>query len=178
MTVFLNSRYHSTVMSDRAPEFIDPVSLSARGLSYQGDKPLSCMQRLCDSLSDCGGSARYELEFLQEGRLHVIHGRIKAKLVLQCQNCLEELILTVDSQLKLGAVRTLEEVSRLSDAYEPLLMQDRKIALKDIIEEELLLALPIIPKHEYCGIDRQDFTATDEKPNPFSILVDLKKDWR
>ncbi len=73
---------------------------------------------------------------------------------------------------------------KLPDDFEPLLVdQEEKIDLKDIVEDELLLCLPTIPKHKSdctaVNAVQQNIGVATEKSNltknPFSILADFKK---
>lgn len=168
-------------MPDRAPEFIDPVVLAGRGECCRGELPVSSMERLCASLVDSRSAVGYELEFTKEGALLIVDGKVVGELVLECQVCLREMILCVDARMKLGIVKTLEEASRLPESCEPLIVTDRKIPLRDIVEEELLLSLPIIPRHEACEAEAASWGGEVEtenpakKPNPFAVLADLNK---
>jgi uncharacterized protein len=89
----------------------------------------------------------------------------------------------IDCLIKLGVVTSIDQANRLPEDYEPLLVEEGKIPLKNIIEDEILLILPAFPKHPYhCFVQKfghinvvplaNDEQATPE--NPFSILAKLK----
>ena len=63
-----------------------------------------------------------------------------------------------------------------ADTEDDVLAITRSLDLRELIEDELLLAMPIVPRHEVCP--QPLVAATDEladdKPNPFAALMDLK----
>ncbi|MGR9105334.1 MAG: YceD family protein [Gammaproteobacteria bacterium] len=171
----LRSRYHFTVMPDRITQYLDPFIIAERRRTYRGMSPLNRFERLRDSLIDPRGDVRYELCFAKEDKVYTVTGQIRAELGLECSACLEKMILSVQAEPKLGIVSSLEEAARLSESYEPLLVTDRKVRILEIIEEELLLAIPIIPRHQQCRtINRIDTRPIPKTNTPFSILADLK----
>ena len=162
-------------MLDRNTEYFDPFIIAERGRSYKGAIPLSQLERLSDALIDNRGDVQYDLAFAKEDKICSVTGQVKADLFLECSVCLGEMIWGVSSDTKLGIAASLEEAARLPEAYEPLLVVERQLRIKEIVEDELLLAIPIIPRHEACRFE----TAVDghpmtERHNPFSILADLK----
>lgn len=169
-------------MLDRLPEYIDPLHLADKQAVLRGQIPLRGLDRLADMLYNDEGSIAVELFFGREGRLAKIEGQIKVSLPLKCQNCLEAVEWPVDSVVKLGIVSSIDQADRLPEDYEPLLVEGTNIPLKDIIEDELLLAIPAFPKHQHPCFDSKQNNNTDSslngKPsfpeNPFSILANLK----
>ena len=173
-------RYHCTVMSHQLPKYIDLVLFAEKERNLDGEIQLSTLSRLQDVLYDNSGSVVFELSFAKQGRLPVLHGSIQAMLKLRCQSCLQIIDWPIKSKFKLGIVATMDEANLLPDDYDPLLIEEEKIALKDIIEEELLLSVPAFPKHETnCFKSRQEIDISNnvlqpEPENPFSVLAKLK----
>jgi len=120
-------------MLDRLPKTIDPLHLADKRGELKGKIPLSCFDRLAEILLDDTGSIGVDLFFGREGKLAVIDGKIESVLNLVCQNCLQALEWPVDHAIKLGIVNSIEEAKRLPEDYEPLLLENEKILLKDII---------------------------------------------
>jgi uncharacterized protein len=82
---------------------------------------------------------------------------------------------SVEAHTKLGMVSSLDEAALLPEAYEPLLVIDRQLRIKEIIEDELLLAIPFTPRHAECRIVNPiDQPPMRDTNNPFSVLADLK----
>jgi uncharacterized protein len=169
-------------MLNRLPEIIEPLHLADKRGELKGQIPVAGLERIADLLFDESGVVIVELFFGREGRLAKIEGQIKTVLQLKCQSCLQAVEWTVDSMVKLGIVSSLDQASRLPEDYEPLLVSGESMVLNDIIEDELLLSLPVYPKHQYsCFVansnNKKNSSASDKKSpaeNPFSILATLK----
>ncbi len=168
-------------MLDRLPVFIDPLSFSERGKRLSGAIKLSELNRLSSQLLDNSGEVEVDLSFDKEGKLSTIQGVINANLMLECQSCLKQVVFKIDRNFKLGLVTTLEQADRLVSDTEPFMLQDKKILLSELVEDELLLALPDFPKHEYDCVDRNGLSKNNEIENeqkelnnPFSVLEKLK----
>jgi len=78
-------------------------------------------------------------------------------------------------------VNSLEQADRLASDCEPLILEDDKISLNELVEDELLLALPDFPRHDYPCIDREgvkpavhDIDEQIRSNNPFAVLAKLK----
>ncbi len=170
-------------MLERLPEYIDPLYLADKRGALKGRIPINSLSRLADILQNDEGTIFVELFFGREGRLAFCEGHIEAVLVLKCQNCLEAIELPVNSSIKLGIVVSIDQANKLPEEYEPLLVQEGNMLLKNIIEDELLLMLPTFPKHKSrCFVSNPNNSKVDLlfngdlslPENPFSILVNLK----
>lgn len=166
------------------PELIDPWRAVEAGAEFRGSLPLARMARLRESLREPTGEARFRLTFTRdpEGR-GVLDGEIEARLILTCQRCLEALEFPVLTTLDLVLVSGLDEAGLLPEDLDPLLVPEEPLRLADLIEDELLLALPQIPRHEpgACPVGGGLWTAvSDERragegANPFAVLGALKR---
>ncbi len=173
-------------MLARLPEYIDPLHLADKRGELKGQLSVSSLDRLADILFDDTGVVSVELFFGREGPLAKIEGRIETVLDLECQNCLQSLPWPVNHNIKLGIASSIDQADRLPGDYEPLLIEEEKILLKNIIEDELLLVLPTFPKHSHnCFAVKTnnqkpsnnkivDNKQTSSTENPFSILAKLK----
>lgn len=170
-------------MLDRLPVHIDPVSFAERGKRLSGKIKINEMSRLSEMLLDDSGEVEIDLSFDKEGRVPTIVGEIKANLILECQSCAEQFVLPVDKHFKLGLVQSLEQADRLASDCDPLMIQDDKVSLNELVEDEMLLALPDFPKHPYICLEQEEIEQgneliIDDEPtdsnNPFSVLAKLK----
>jgi uncharacterized protein len=170
-------------MLDQLPEYIDPLHLADKRGALKGRIPLSSLDRLAEMLDNDKGSVAVDFFFAREGSLAKIEGRIEAVLELKCQNCLQAVEWPVNSLIKLGIVTSIDQANRLPEDYEPLLVEEGKVLLKNIVEDELLLTLPAFPKHQYpCFVPNLAYNTLDSlvnaeqfsPENPFSILAKLK----
>lgn len=164
-------------MSDRLPAVFDPASFADKRRHLVGDVPLDSLDRLADLLLDKTGDAHLDLQFGRSGRLAWISGRVRSDLVLQCQFCLGPVPWPVDSALHLGVVTSVDEALRLPDSIEALIVgAGEEVSLADIVQDELLLAIPTIPRHADCRASGSGIPAQTSRPNPFTELARLKKD--
>ncbi|MFI3180708.1 MAG: YceD family protein [Methylococcales bacterium] len=169
-------------MQNRLPEIIDPTHLADKRGELHGQISLKRLTRLSEKLVSDEGIVMVDLYFGREGRTPKIDGSLKATLQLECQNCLEGVEFEIDHKVNLGVVITFEQVERLSEELEPLLLEEETIPLTTLVEDELLLHLPDYPKHSHDCIAnkviKKHTVAFDEavtkKPNPFSVLAKLK----
>ncbi len=173
-------------MSVRLPEFIDPWHFAEIGKELSGQIRLTDLPRLKEVLLDREGEADFLLRFYkgEKGRIHIT-GYIKAALSLECQRCLEPVSTSVASEVDVVVVEGYDEAKQLSDEYDPLLAGDRRIRLNEVIEDELILALPQVPMHpeDECKAVHERFNRSPgqanveqgaKKPNPFAVLEDFK----
>ncbi|MGR8933182.1 MAG: YceD family protein [Gammaproteobacteria bacterium] len=170
-------------MLEQLPELVDPLLCAEKRRSFKGEVALSALPRLADVLADTVGMAAVTMAFDKRERLAVVEGHVSAVVRLICQNCLETFDWPVNHDFKLAIVASPEAVRLVADPYEPLIVSEDKIPLKDIVEEELLLLLPAFPRHAEgnCGINQIRCGAAGSEQNerlrsdnPFSVLAKLK----
>jgi uncharacterized protein len=128
--------------------------------------------------------AEYEIRFGQDpqGRA-IVTGRVAAVLRLTCQRCLAEVEIPVNASIGLALIRRDEEADALPDHLDPWLVADDRVQPLEMIEDELLLAIPQIPRHPSgsCrarsdpGPDASIIGGADEPRQPFAILATLRK---
>ncbi len=166
-------------MVEHLPEYIDPLALADKHRQFKGVLPLSKMARMQDVLLHKDGEVTFELKFGKDGKYAVVTGMVEADLVLQCQCCMGPIPWSVRDSVSLAVVASIDEANLLPDSYEPLLLEQGKIPLSDIVQEELLLAVPTIPQHEQCEVsvakDNKPKPEVSGRPNPFAVLAKLKK---
>ncbi len=168
-------------MSNRLPDFIDPVRYADTKQALAGAVPFSRMQRLTDIVSNRDGVAEVELLFDVDAQgTRTVHGRVRTEVWLACQRCLQPMSLPVDSVISLGIIATEHDAERLPEAYDPLLVGDQPLPLAELVEDEILLTLPAFPRHEagVCvaatSVTQAPVAEAEEKPNPFAVLARLK----
>lgn len=170
-------------MSDQLPDTIKPQSLFDTGESVSGWTPLANLDRLAALLVNNIGDVETQLDFAKDAQgLRTIRGSIKAELPLQCQRCLQAVLYPVNIKLSLAMVINAEQSERLPQAYDPLLFVTSMLSLSALIEDELILALPLVAKHvdEAChmtnGASNSQVTVVEvaEKAHPFAALAQIK----
>lgn len=173
-------------MSGRLPDYVDFMRLARQGQVLSGDLSLARMQRLAASLRDTQGSARVRLEFdLDARRQPVLRSRVEAELVLECQRCLGDCNYAVSVETVYGLIEHEAQAKRLPDEYEPLLLNEEPMSPLELVEDELILAMPVVARHEdgdpACqpyNLRKQQDASTEtavEGSNPFAVLNRLKE---
>lgn len=163
------------------PEHIDPFRFAEQNLSLEGVVKIVDMHRLSASLSPHNDPVAVTLKFgVDEQGITFLKGHLETKLTLQCQRCMDPYIYEIMSDFVLGIVKTLEEADALPEGYEPALAKEGQLALRELIEDELILNLPIIPRHEPedCKVKLPLADAGWEQgkgENPFHVLESLKQ---
>jgi len=163
-------------MSGRLPDQIDLARALAGGRSFAGELALSELPRLRRTLCEAAGDVRFAIAFERDaqGRATVL-GRVDAVLPLECQRCLRPFGHRVSVEFALAAITRAEQADELPEHYDPLLIEDPLVRPRDLIEDELLLAVPLIPKHpsEHCGgaaAIADEASGEQARANPFAVL--------
>jgi uncharacterized protein len=161
------------------PKQIDPFQLADNNTTLKGDLSLSEMVRLTEFLCEKKGDVHIHLEFGRDAlNFAFMRGSIKTQLKLVCQRCGLPMSLSLEIPVEDSPVHSDEEAQQLPENYEPLLLTGDTMSLIAMVEEEILLSIPIVPKHSIaeCSIKPAQLIELEEKkedkPNPFS---DLKK---
>jgi len=171
--------YHRAPMSLALPERVDASRMVQARRSFHGKLPLASLKRLRGSLAADDGVAEYELEFgRDELGVDYLALHVDAELALTCQRTLEVFRQPVHIDQRLGLIRDEGEEAALPSGYEPLLITDGEINLADVIEDELILALPVVPLKPGEPLEWNDAPddepVEEEPPNPFAVLAKLK----
>ena len=113
-----------------------------------------------------------------------LHLSVHASFPMECQRCLTPVDVPLDVERSFRFVADEATAEALDEECdEDLLALSREFDLRELIEDELLMALPVVPRHEECptsvplASSDDDFeVANSEKPNPFAALAALRKD--
>jgi uncharacterized protein len=168
-------------MPSGLPEFLDPWRCADSEAEFTGLLALARFPRLRGLLSEADGHVTFRLRFSRDlARRAVVRGDVRARLRLICQRCLGPLEHTVEETFTLALVQGLDEMHRLPDRYEPLLAVGEIVRPLELLEDEMLLALPQIPTHPVgecepdgvssTGAEGLDDEATGES-RPFAVLA-------
>ena len=149
-----------------------------RNASFSGEIPLSKMPRLASLVMQDDAIIRVNFEFGSNAYQHAaIKGHYTAELTVQCQRCLEPMVQTIDQDFELLIDASEEDIQ--SFEVDTVYTSDGYVDVFEVIEDELILALPIISMHEdtSCNKYLQSDAAQDQatvKNNPFEVLKSLK----
>ena len=102
---------------------------------------------------------------------------------MECQRCLTPVDVPLDVERSFRFVADEATAEALDEECdEDLLALSREFDLRELIEDELLMALPVVPRHEECptSVPRPPPTTTlgwpIQKTQPFAALAALRKD--
>ncbi len=153
--------------------------------SFEGTLAIASLRRLCEALANSDGEVTFVLEFGRDSLdTSYVDVRASAPLTLTCQRSLEPFVLPVAVQTRLGLIRDERDEAGLPPDYEPLLVaEDGRLRPADVIEDELLLALPLVPVNPDCRLPDEvtgrdpdeDSAGEGHSENPFAVLRELKK---
>lgn len=171
--------YHRAPMSAALPDRVDVARQVQARRVFEGSLPLASMRRLRGSLANDEGEAHYSIEFGKDGLgVAYLALRVEAGLPLVCQRTLEVYVQRVVLDQRLGLIAREDQEASLPEGYEPLLVPDGQLALAEVVEDELILALPVVPLKPGAPLDWKDAAedaVEEEAPNPFAVLGALKK---
>lgn len=168
-------------MIDHLPERLDLLATADAGRELRGSLPLARLDRVVPLLSSNAGELQVSLILGKDpDGTRYLSGTIRGAVELQCQRCLEPLRFPLDLEFRLGIVRSNEAAQALHARYEPLIVGAEPTRIAEIVADEVLLALPLVPAHdadarchEFVKAYRSPEDAT--RDNPFAVLAGLKQ---
>jgi uncharacterized protein len=167
-------------------------AFAQEGLALTETTPLQNMERLAEETQGLQADSTVQWQALGELRPRAgaddeawLHLRAQATVPLTCQRCMGvvETPVEVDQWYRFVAS---EEIAMAEDdqSEEDLLVMEPQFNLLAVLEDELLMALPLVPMHEECPVapklqagdiaEPDDAGEPGEKPNPFAVLAQLK----
>ncbi|MGH8215775.1 MAG: YceD family protein [Rhodanobacteraceae bacterium] len=173
-------------MSASLPASVDAERMVAGRRFFEGTLPVAELPRLAEALADDHGNIDYRLDF-EQGELGgpQLHLRLRAGLMLECQRTLEPFEWPAAVDARLGLLADEDEAAALPADCDPLLLEGGTLSPRRVIEDELLLALPLVPVKPDSEALRGEWSAPAEGPqdavleepvtHPFAELRDMLK---
>ena len=159
------------------PKRFDPIHLGKVGFCGKGSLSVETMERLVERLCQRDGTLAVTLVLgRDESGVTVAKGDISGEFQLICQRCLETMSLPIALQYQCAFVQDERALERLPATYEPVIVTEY-VETSTMIEDEVLLALPIVALHDTpaCSARSQAVSSEDEKVSPFAVLSELLK---
>ena len=171
------------------PRRLDVEGCAKGGIVLEGDTPLADLPRLLEMAhAQARPAATDRAHWRVEGEARGsrggvpeiwLHLKADATMSLVCQRCLNPVRVDVDAQRSFRFVVGEDEAARLDEETEDDVLElPRSLDLHDLVEDELLLALPLVPRHETCPeplLAPPDELAVDDPVHPFAALAALKR---
>ena len=156
---------------------LDLRSLVRTGVVLERNLDPTLFPRLCEAVTPSGEAVSVELRFLEGHRRRpVIAGRAVFQTNMVCQQCLETVIVDVGAEFRLQVVRDAEALEALPEDEDGVIGDDGAFDVLAAVEDELLLALPMVARHEQDCMT-PDNPAAETKPietathRPFADLA-------
>jgi uncharacterized protein len=168
-------------MSNTLPDILDPWRMVQARRVFEGTIPVGQLERLVGLLATSEGEVAYRVEFgSDEFNIAFADLHVEAGLALVCQRTMQVFVQPVRVDQRLGLIRREAEEAALPEEYEALLAPDGQLRLMDVIEDELMLALPLVALSPGAPLEQIPLGAgsvpeIDQPPNPFAVLGQLKK---
>jgi uncharacterized protein len=168
-------------MIDHLPERLDLLATAGAGRSMRGSVPLACLERVLSALASSDGELQVVFELGRDpGGIYYLAGTIQGDVAIDCQRCLKPVQHRLDLAFRLGLVQDEAAIAALPEQYEALLVTGEPARVADIVSDEVLLALPLVPLHENdsrCQAVLKEYQpqADAKRENPFAILAGLKQ---
>jgi uncharacterized protein len=171
------------------PQRLNLQALAQDGQPWSEVTPLKDLQRLADEAQDLGPDAVVAWQARAELRPQAgaedqvwLHLTARTSVSLTCQRCMVAVSTALEVDQWYRFVES-EEVAMAEDdeSEEDLLVMVPQFDLLALLEDELLMALPLVPMHETCPVTPvfsagdPAVEAVEAKPNPFAVLSQLKK---
>ena len=171
------------------PLCVDVAAFAKEATEAAGTWPLAALDRLCgEAHVDAKPATDEQVEWRVTGESRArrggepqvwLHLECRARLGLVCQRCLQSVDTAVDAQRSFQFVADEALAAEIdADSEEDVLALSRTLSLIELIEDELLLALPLVPRHTTCPqpLKPPDNTEPfEERANPFAVLGELKR---
>ncbi|WP_409420034.1 23S rRNA accumulation protein YceD [Pseudaeromonas sp. ZJS20] len=167
----------------KLPIKIDPVRCAAKRLDYVGIAEADKLIRLGESTVGVLTDVEAALSFgIDAQGLTIMQGTAHTLVKLECQRCNEAFEYRCEIEFVYTPLLKNTVVDELPEAYEPIeLDENGEFDLYEVLEDEFILALPIVPMHplDVCPQAGRSMTwgeiePADERPNPFAVLNGLK----
>lgn len=162
-------------MSRDYPDWIHPFKAAQARREFAGSMALAGMERLKDVLADPGDaeidfSVALALDDQAQVRAEV---RVSGSVPLVCQRTLKTYEHRIESRSVLGLVADERAAEGLPEDYEPLLVDDARVRLQDLVCEEILLGLPLVPRAPDSEPLGEERAAAAETYKPFAGLAEM-----
>lgn len=174
--------YHSALMFATSLPVVDAWRMVSATRCFTGRTPLSSFTRLAGLLVDTEGECHFEIEFDRDiSGQAMVDVMVEVELPLQCQRTLERFLFPVQVRQRLGLLSDESEESALPEGFEPVLVgSDGELRMLDLVEDELILAVPTFPvkpgteEVEAHWADADAVEPEEPRINPFAALAALK----
>jgi|TARA_B100001059_G_C17767785_1_gene546588 uncharacterized protein len=169
------------------PQYVDPRRLSAQGKTLTGSVDSKLLSRVRGAVTEISSAINVNMSFyLEDQGRRVVNIRASVPVKVICQRCLSKMSLKLECDTILCIVWNDDEAIALPKNLEAWIVSENKANLIDLIEEELLLALPFVSYHNekecsnisfknWSSESKEKINEVEIKHNPFQALKSMKE---
>jgi uncharacterized protein len=143
----LGPTYHTRPMPNGWSKPRDLAKLAEMRARFEFEIPLGDLPGIPAEFSLADGPVRVWMQFGRERGVPVADVKVQAVLKPQCQRCMGEMRLTIASESHVAVVDSEAQAANVAEETETFLAADGHGTLAALAAEELLLSLPIVPRH-------------------------------
>jgi len=166
-------------------EKTDIANLVGAGVAVDAELSISELPRVAVAVLPESGPIRAGFSFEKtDSGIVLMNGELHGSVELTCQRCLERIRIEIDDQLRLALLASEMDESKVPQGYELLIIPGGELRLADLIEDEVLLELPLSARHPDgdCGSLGRNLNELKEPAaemtTPFAGLADMLRDRR
>ena len=153
------------------PAFIDGLKFAREGALVRGRLGLESLGRLVQQGCQTEGLDYSLSGGLGEDRKPFLAVKVTGEIALVCQRCLGKVLYPLNIESRVELTKDWNEVVNPEDDVERVLAEP-EMDIAALVEDEVILALPMVPRHDHCGEAKINVTAA--RPSPFDLLAVLK----
>jgi len=159
------------------PSQLKLFNFAKKEISLLGLYQISDFPKISEIASNKKDNVRVDLSFyLKNNKTPCVDGIIDLDIVLACQRCLDDLSIALKVNFHLAFVRHDQQSEELESHYEIYVIEEEELATHDLISDEILLAIPMVPTHDFDCIKeiKKQEVVEGKSENPFAILKKIK----
>ena len=159
------------------PDQLKLFNFAKKEISLSGLYQISDFPKISEISSNKTENIRVDLSFyLNNNKTPCVDGIIELDIVLACQRCLDDLSIALKINCNLAFVRHRQESKEIDSYYDIYVIEEEELATHDLISDEILLSIPMVPTHDYDCIKEihEQEIVEGKSENPFAILKKLK----
>ncbi|MBD1230597.1 DUF177 domain-containing protein [Acinetobacter seifertii] len=175
------------------PAQIEPFKWAEQGFTWSGQLPLSRLTRIAreavGSIDNQLINIDCKLSMDAYHRIVWLDGHMETKVPMECQRCLEPVEMPIVSDFHIALVDDESLIERLDEDADFIVLGESESSTKGdfdtpasinllaLLEDELLLLMPLSPKHDACEHKHQPTiqnVVEEKRDNPFDVLAGLK----
>lgn len=159
----------------KLPEQFAPQRAAEQGREISGAVDISRFERLAHPYQRDGIVSVMVAFGLDEHSRIRLTGELHGSVAAVCQRCLAPMGQDFDAHFQLLLLNDIGQATALEEDAEYLVMESETLSLAELVEDELLLTLPMVPRHA-DGLCDMAVTSEESEThtNPFRILTTLK----